>query len=104
MWIFLSDSFLSIVDKGDKSGQTLLVRARRMGDIESVFPEAKIVEGGGTDYQYRARIGREEVALRMAEQLRGVKYTNFKATVGDHARHAAYMSVWGAMYRYQQER
>ncbi len=29
MWICLNDSFLSIVDKGDPSGATLLVRARR---------------------------------------------------------------------------
>lgn len=33
MWIFLSDSFLSIVDK-EGDGSTLLVRARRAGDIE----------------------------------------------------------------------
>jgi len=38
MWIFLSDSFLSIVDKDDPSGATLLVRARVAGDIERVFP------------------------------------------------------------------
>ena len=104
MWIFLSDSFLSIVDKGDKSGRTLLVRARRKGDIENVFPQAEVIQGSGTDYQYRARIGREEVALRAADEVRGVKYPNFKSTVKEHARHAAYMSVWDAMYQYQQER
>jgi NAD(P)-dependent dehydrogenase (short-subunit alcohol dehydrogenase family) len=61
MWIFLKDSFLSIVDKGG-DGTTLLVRARKRGDIENVFPNAKVVEGGGTDYGFRARIHREEVA------------------------------------------
>lgn len=102
MWIFLSDSFLSIVDKGDPAGQTLLVRARRHGDIEAVFPDAEVVEGRGTDYRYRARIDREQVAQAIAEQVRGVKYQNFKATVTDDDRHRAYMEIWSSMYRYQE--
>ena len=101
MWIFLSGSFLSVVDKGDKSGKTLLVRARRKCDIEHVFPKADVVEGAGTDYRYRARIDREEVALRMADEVRGISYPNFKSTIKDHDRHDAYMSVWNTMYRYQ---
>jgi len=27
MWLFMNESFLSIVDKGDPSGKTLLIRA-----------------------------------------------------------------------------
>ncbi len=102
MWIFLSDSFLSIVDIGDKSGQTLLVRARHKGDIERAFPEAKVIEGGGTDYRYRARIDREAVAQRMAEAVRGIDFPNFKSSVREPDRHDAYMQVWQAMHRYQQ--
>lgn len=49
MWLFLDRSFLSIVDKGDPSGQTLVVRARQRGDIEAVFPDAQVIEGAGTD-------------------------------------------------------
>jgi len=45
MWIFLADSFLSVVDMGDPTGSTLLVRARRQGDIERAFPDAKVVDG-----------------------------------------------------------
>lgn len=101
MWIFLSGSFLSIVDKGDKSGQTLLVRARRNGDIEKVFPTAEVIEGGGTDYQYRARIDRKEVALRMADEIQDIRYPNFKSTVKEAGRHDAYMDVWRVMYGYQ---
>lgn len=101
MWIFTSESFLSVVDKGDDSGRTLLVRARRQGDIERMFPDASVVEGGGTDYRFRARIDREEVALRMAEAVRNIRTPNFKATVKEPGRHKAYMDVWDAMYRYQ---
>ena len=101
MWIFLSDSFLSIVDKGDRSGATLLVRARRRGDIEAVFPGAEVVEGAGTDYRYRARIDRDQVADAMARQVERIRYGNFKSTVHDDDRHRAYMSTWQAMMRFQ---
>jgi hypothetical protein len=103
MWIFLADSFLSIVDKGG-DGTTLLVRARRAGDIEKVFPEAEVVTGGGTDYRYRARLPRERVAEKVAQAVRDISYPNFKSEVADQTRHDAYMDVWRAMYRYQQGR
>lgn len=103
MWIFMSNSFLSIVDKGDPSGATLLVRARKKGDIERMFPDAQVVEGAGTDYKYRARIEREAVAQAVAEAIRSVRYPNFKSTVNDRQRHDAYVDVWQAMYRYQEQ-
>ena len=65
MWIFLNNAFLSIVDKGG-DGTTLLVRARRSGDIERAFPEAKVERTPGNDYRFRARLGREEVAAGFA--------------------------------------
>ena len=103
MWIFLSDSFLSIVDKGG-DGSTLLVRARLAGDIERAFPQAEVIEGAGTDYRYRARIDREQVALRVADAVRGINYPNFKSTVRDPQRHDALMDVWQIMYRQQSRR
>lgn len=104
MWIFLSDSFLSIVDKGDLSGATLLVRARVSGDIERVFPGATVIEGAGTDYRYRARIDRNLVAEKIAAELRSVNYGNFKSTVKDRRRHDTYLEVWDAMMSYQSDR
>lgn len=103
MWIFLSESFLSIVDKGDETHRTLLVRARRKGDIERVFPGAKVSNRGGTDYAYRARIERRWVAERIAEEISSIRYGNFKLTVGPQGRHSAYYDVWEAMARYQRE-
>ena len=41
---------------------TLTVRARIQGDIESVFPEACVEADKGTDYKYRARVSRQAVA------------------------------------------
>lgn len=102
MWIFTSDSFISVVDKGDPSRKTLLVRARKSGDIERLFPLAKVQIGGGTDYQYRARIDREAVAQVVAEQVRNITCSNFKSSVKEPDRHDAYMGVWHAMYSFQE--
>ncbi len=96
MWIFLSNAMLSIVDKnGD--GSTLLVRARRREDLTRVFPKAKVQTGGGTDYPFRARIDREEVAMRVAEAVRDIRYANFKSSVEEDDRHGAYLRVWADM-------
>ena len=103
MWIFTTSSFLSIVDKGG-DGSTLLVRARAKGEIEAVFPEAKVDITPRNDYRYRARIAREEVAQAMANMVRDIRYGNFKSTVKDHVRHEAYMGVWEVMYRYQSQK
>ncbi|MFO1412947.1 MAG: hypothetical protein U1F10_03365 [Burkholderiales bacterium] len=101
MWIFLADSFLSIVRKpGD--ADVLTVRARIAGDIERVSPEAKVTAGGGTDYRFRARIPREAVAAAPAAQVMALSASNFKASVRERSRHDAYMEVWDAMLRYQQ--
>ena len=60
MWIFLSDTMLSVVEKpDDRKRGTLTVRARVAGDIEKVFPDAKVEADKGTDYRFRARIPRE---------------------------------------------
>jgi glycerol-3-phosphate dehydrogenase len=103
MWIFTPDSFISVVDKGDPTGQTLLVRARKAGDIERLFPEAKVQVGGGTDYNYRARIDREAVAQKVADQIRGINFPNFKNQVREHDRHDAYLGVWHSMYGFQNQ-
>lgn len=100
MWIFTTNAFLSIVDKGG-DGSTLLVRGRRKGEIEAVFPEAEVQETPRNDYRYRARLPRERVAQALADQVRALAYPNFKATVHDPARHDAYLEVWQSLYAYQ---
>jgi predicted transposase YdaD len=103
MWLFTTSGFLSIVDKGG-DGTTLLVRARRKGEIESIFPDAVVVTSPRNDYLYRARIDREQVAQTMAEMIRNLGYQNFKATIQDTDFHDACMDVWEVMYRYQNHR
>jgi hypothetical protein len=54
MWFCFSDAFLSIVAHKNNA-ELLLVRARRPGDIENVFPEASVIKTPGYDYLFRAK-------------------------------------------------
>jgi hypothetical protein len=100
MWIMLSDCFLSIVSK-DCQPDELVVRARRPGDIEQVFPGVKVRRDTKADYLYRAVIPRMDIALRIAERIDDINYPNFKDSVTDDALHRAYMQVWFAMVELQ---
>lgn len=100
MWICLNDAFLSIVAvKGDD--ERLLVRARRAGDIERVFPQAEVLVGAGTDYRYRAFLPRSTVSDEITARIKSIDYTNFKGSVKESDRHDAYMEFWGVMYHFQ---
>lgn len=100
MWVFLSDSFLSIVAHRSKPG-VLLVRARVAGDIERLFPGKKATLTKTADYRYRTEVPAKDVAAAIAGQVELIGYTNFKNSVADHERHKAYFDVWGAMNRLQ---
>jgi len=97
MWLFTSKSFISVVQKpGDTD--MLTVRARIKGDIENVFPDAKVEVNKGTDYKYRAKLPRQVVATVMHDQIMALNYSNFKNTVKEKKRLSAYMNVWSAMH------
>jgi hypothetical protein len=96
MWLCLRDGFLSIVAK-DCSDEELLVRARRAGDIEKVWPDAKVTKSTTTDYLYRAVVSRAAVKQAVAKMIDHIDYPNFKDSVEDRSLHAAYVSVWCAM-------
>ena len=99
MWIFLKDSFLSVVAHRDHPDD-LLVRARKKGDIQRVFPEVAEQHTPCADYPYRATIPRARVAEVLSEQARAIAYDNFKNRVEDDARHDAYLECWAVMARW----
>jgi hypothetical protein len=102
MWICLSNAFLSIV-ANPADAATLLVRARRKGDIEAVFGAGvEVVTLPGRDYQFRAFLPREVVATAVGEALKGIQYPNFKNSVDDDALHGAYAKVWQVMAELQE--
>ncbi len=96
MWIMTNNSYLSIVSK-DCGPAELLVRARRAGDIEKVFPDAKVTRSTNRDYLYRAVLPRDVVKQALAAMIDKIDYPNFKDSVEDSSLHAAYVSVWHAM-------
>lgn len=102
MWLFTTDGFLSIVHKGCRPGQ-LMVRARVRADLKRAFPKAKITASKPpADYRYRAVVSRKALAAYLGRMAERLAYANFKDTVRDDARHAAYMRVWQAMLSLQE--
>lgn len=100
MWIMLSNCFFSIVHK-DCDKDELLVRARRPGDIEKVFPDAAVQETPENDYRYRAVIKRIDVCQAISDQVYAIDYPNFKDSCHETDLHNAYMHVWTDMERIQ---
>jgi hypothetical protein len=98
MWVLLNDSFLSIVRHRSKHNH-LLVRARRREDIALIFPGARVVDGGGTDYEFRAVVKRRAVENAMTAEVRRIDYDNFKDSVPEKHRHDVYLSVWSVLMR-----
>jgi len=96
MWIFLNNSFLSLVEDLDNPDY-LMVRARIEGDIESVFPGAEVTYTPDFDYYYRTSIPKKEVAKYIAKMIESISYSNFKNSVKDRSRHEAYFDVWDVM-------
>ncbi len=100
MWIYLRNSFLSVVAHRDKP-DVLLVRARRAGDIRRIFPRVKVLRTPAADYLFRAEIRRSIVGSAIDTELQTIGYDNFKASVPDPDRHETYTAVWGVMKRWQ---
>lgn len=96
MWICLNDAFFSIVTAPGQPDH-LLVRARRQGDLQRVFPGHAVQRTPGRDYLYRATIPRMDVANALAEEVFGLAYPNFKNSVREPRLHDAYARVWGIM-------
>jgi hypothetical protein len=113
MWLMTPFGFFSIVCKpGDMERGTLTIRARVKSDLEALrqhyLPSLDaIVDGGGTDYQYRATAPRDAVAEAIGKAVRQIDYSNFKNEVsarqGQHRAHT-YGEIWGALYDLEQLR
>jgi len=93
MWIFMNDSFLSIVvDIGNVD--SLPVRARIRGDIERVFPEAQVIHTPDFDYYHRASLPGEAVAARIKKTWR-ISITLISKTVSGKATDMTRISKCG---------
>jgi len=110
MWIFMNDSFVSIV-KYTEDGvgarpipayggkdQLLLVRARRRACLTALFPKWKrfIQRTPKADYLYRIVLLASDVYPVVLNRIAGIDYNNFKGSVANKRRHDVYMKVWQA--------
>lgn len=96
MWVFTNQSFLSVVQHRNDSN-TLLVRSRIAGDIERAIPTAEVFEGDCCDYRYRAFVPRAAFVEFLDRSVEEIDYVNFKDSVPERKRKAAYMRVWQVM-------
>lgn len=96
MWVFLKDSWLSIVaDLNDAS--RLLVRSRYEGDIERVFPGVAVQATPEADYGFRAFLPRKIVADAMAKAALEITYTNYKDSLAGSGREDAAHKIWAVV-------
>ena len=113
MWIFMSDSALSIVKfEGDSAlGDVLLVRSRNKGDIEKFIDlgvsdkalgakrTLEVFSIESADYRWRLMAPRWLVNECIAQYVANIDYPNFKNSVTDKRRKFAYTDVWNAMFQ-----
>jgi hypothetical protein len=101
---FTDTSFVSIVRPKNAKGRKdpLVVRGRVKGDIEALFPKAKVRVTPARDYLYRALVARKV----MAEKIMDIDYDNYKDAITDKAkdRHDAYLSLWWELMNLQRGR
>ena len=102
MWLLIPEGFYSIVQKPAET--ELCVRARDSGDLdrlrESYMPGlGPTKETPGSDYRYRAWIGRDALAEGLGAIGRDLAYSNFKSEVGrrDPERAHLYSRVWSTL-------
>lgn len=102
MWVFLNNSFLSIVENRNNK-EELLVRSRVRGDIDKIFPDSNIFEMENSDYKYRSYIKKIEVSEKIKEIVTNINYDNFKNSISksEDQRHSSYLNVWNEMRKLQ---
>lgn len=106
MWLFTTQGFYSVVAHRDDA-ETLIVRARTAGDIESLreqIPEIEPFEDASADYLHRAYVSRTDWLAAVEQLTAGINYDNFKSEVareqGSEWSHL-YGAVWAELLRLQ---
>lgn len=99
MWIFTPESFVSIVSDPSSSNDRsrLVARARFPGDLDRFLEGAAVIETPASDYRFRTFATRDEIAAALDAAAARINYANFKDSVVDSRRRAAYSRVWQLM-------
>lgn len=112
MWLITNFGFFSIVRKPeDVAPQTLTVRARVQADLELLrtryLPNlGPIAADAGTDYKYRAKAPKADVAMALRHAAEDIDYSNFKDSVSQSQgpkRAHLYHRLWDILYELQED-
>ena len=90
---------MSIVAHRNKPSH-LLVRARNMAHLKSLFPNANHFSLRDSDYPHRAVIDRANVAKMVGEYVMMMRYDNFKNSITESKYFHVCHDVWSMMYEY----
>ena len=105
MWLFLNDSFVSIVEHRDDP-RLLLVRGRFKGDAARFLglTAAAEIELHQADYRFRIVADRREVERALVRAILRVRYPNFKDSIRTTWRKSIAMRVWSTLAAAQADR
>lgn len=112
MWLLTNIGFFSIVERPEDIDQkSVTIRARVRSDLEALqklyLPDlTHIHETTHTDYRFRARAFKRDLAKAMAALVDGISYPNFKDEVykvQGRARASLYARVWSNLYEMQRQ-
>ena len=107
MWIFTPYGFFSAVTDRNNHNR-LLIRTRARKDLDEfrknycrrLGPTIDSKQlGRGSDYPFRAFVGKKAFSNAMSRVIADMTYGNFKSSVKDNTRHNVYMDVWSTMSR-----
>lgn len=109
MWLITNFGFFSVVQKTGEEKLTL--RARALADLENLKARyltelGEIIRGGGTDYQYRVKVSREEFGEAAKKIAMDIDYSNFKNSVAKkqgHKRAGIYHDLWSLLWHISEE-
>jgi hypothetical protein len=110
MWLLTNIGFFSIIERPeDIHLQRVTIRARVRSDLEALqklylTDMGHIHETTDTDYRFRARAFKRDLAKAMAALVDGISYPNFKDEVYEvqgRKRAALYADVWTTLYQLQ---
>lgn len=111
MWLITNFGFFSVVEKdADKGKNTLTIRTRVKADLEqlrSTYIQSlgPVETDAGSDYKYRARVSRLDLAAAASKMILDIDYSNFKSSVASaqgSSRAAVYHEVWHALAKLPQ--
>lgn len=102
MWIFTSNTFVSIVEHFDDP-DVLIVRGRFRGDVDRFLGARRETETPEADYRFRAHASRPEVERALQKAVRQIAYGNFKGSIRVQWRKAVAMRVWSIVEAAQRQ-